>query len=168
MQHEAGPIVILPVRSMHDHRPHQAQRIDGHVPLAAGDLFARVVASFFAPFGRANRLAVDDGHAGRRLLAALLANSSAQGFVNCLPDARLDANARRSCRPSSTSESRAATLAIGSRFDSRTGSHSESTVDKSAVDHASLASATALESLAIVRPSNRWDIVRSSLRLRLP
>src|SRR5690242_11561119 len=55
--------------------------------LATGDLFARIVATFLAPFGRADGLAVDDRYAGRRLLAHRLPNPSPQSIVNLRPDA---------------------------------------------------------------------------------
>src|SRR5436190_23785305 len=71
---------------MHDDRPHQSQGVNRQMPLTTGDLLARVVASFFAPFRRANRLTVHDCHTGRRLLATLLSNSSAESLMNSLPD----------------------------------------------------------------------------------
>src|SRR5262245_14506297 len=71
VEHEAGSVVVLPVGAMNDDRPDESERIDGQVSLAAGDLFSRVVAAFVASLSRANRLAVDDGHAGGRLLATV-------------------------------------------------------------------------------------------------
>ena len=115
--------MILPVRPMHDDRPHQPQRIDGQVPLAAGDLFARIVAPFFASFGRADRLAVDDRRRGRAPLADAAPHSPAQGVVNSFPEPIDSANAETRCRRSSTWESRAAIAATGSRCERRTGSH---------------------------------------------
>src|SRR5438067_175042 len=72
---------------MHDHRPHQPQGLNRQVPLTTDDLFPRIVASFFASFRRANRLTVHDRHAGRRLLDVLLSDSSAESFMDSLPDA---------------------------------------------------------------------------------
>ena len=45
-QDEAGSVVVLPITAVNDDREHQPQRIDRHVPLAAGDLLSRVVAPF--------------------------------------------------------------------------------------------------------------------------
>src|SRR5882724_348834 len=72
---------------MHDYRPHQSEGVNRQVPLATGDLLSRIVASFFAPFRRANRLTVHNRHAGRRFLAALLPDSSAESLMNPLPNA---------------------------------------------------------------------------------
>jgi len=55
---------------MHNDRQDHPQSIDGHVPLAAGDLLPSVVASFFAPFGSSHRLTVHDHRTRRRILAA--------------------------------------------------------------------------------------------------
>src|SRR5882724_5440244 len=78
--------MILPIGAVHDHRPPQSQGINRQMPLAASDLFSRIVASFFASFRRANRLTVHDRHAGRRFLAALLTDSSAECLMDPLPD----------------------------------------------------------------------------------
>src|SRR5579863_816867 len=86
VQDKASSVIILPVCSMHHERPHQTERVDGQMPLAAGDLFPGVKATFLASFRCANRLAVDDRHTGRRLLASLLANPPAESLVNCRPD----------------------------------------------------------------------------------
>ena len=70
---------------MHDDSPNQSQRVDGDVSLAAGDLFAGVVASFFAPFGRPDRLTVDDRHARRELFAHRLTQPPQECFVDLRP-----------------------------------------------------------------------------------
>jgi len=79
--------VILPVCSMHDHCPHQSEGVHRQVPLATGDLFTCIVASFFAPFCRANRLTVHDRYTGRGLLPAVLSDLSAESLVDSLPQA---------------------------------------------------------------------------------
>src|SRR5882724_7169945 len=79
--------MILPIRPMHDDRTHQSQGVNRQMPLATRDLLTRIVASFFASFRRANRLTVYDRHAGCRLLAALLSDSSAERLMDSLPDA---------------------------------------------------------------------------------
>src|SRR6185295_4162573 len=56
------------------------------MPLATSDLFARIVASFFATLCSTDRLTVHDRHAGCRLFAALLTDSSAESFMDSLPD----------------------------------------------------------------------------------
>lgn len=71
---EVSAFLILPMCRMHDNRAKQTERVHGDVPLAARDLLAGIVAPIVAPFGRANRLTVDDGNARRRLLAGGFAN----------------------------------------------------------------------------------------------
>ena len=77
--------MVLPIGSMHDHRPHQPQRVHSQVSFSASDLFSRIVATFLASFSSANRLAVDDRHRGRALLADRATQPSAQGVVNLFP-----------------------------------------------------------------------------------
>lgn len=67
-------------------RPGPSQGIDGHVPLATGDLLSGIVASLFAPFGRSDRLTVDDRRRGRRLLGGRRANPFHQRIVQLLPE----------------------------------------------------------------------------------
>src|SRR4051812_38318425 len=70
---------------MHDHSPHQPEGVHGQVPLATGNIFACIVASFFTPFRRANRLTVHDRHAGRGLLSTVLSDLSAESLIDSLP-----------------------------------------------------------------------------------
>jgi hypothetical protein len=71
---------------MYHDRPHQAQRIDGQMPFAARDLLSGIVASFFAPFGCADRLAVDDRRRGCAPFADTASQPPAQHIVNPFPD----------------------------------------------------------------------------------
>ncbi|MEX2113547.1 MAG: hypothetical protein WD845_10205 [Pirellulales bacterium] len=86
-QHKTGSVVILPVRPMYHHRPHQAQRIHRQMPLATHDLFARIVAPFFPTFRRADRLAVDDCRCMRAAFTHAAPQSPAQGVVDLFPQA---------------------------------------------------------------------------------
>src|SRR5690606_39300395 len=90
----AGLVVIHPACRVHDYRHQQSQGIDGDVPLAAGDLFAAVVAAFFAAFRRTDGLTVDDSHTGSRFLAVLPAHFLPQRIVNPLPNAGLSPTPR--------------------------------------------------------------------------
>jgi hypothetical protein len=69
-EHESSAIAVLHVGRMHDHLEQQAERIDQDVPLASIHLLAAVIAMGAALFGRLDRVAVDDGGAGRRLTAS--------------------------------------------------------------------------------------------------
>src|SRR5262249_10919763 len=89
VEHEGGSVIVLPVSPMNNDRPDQPQRVHGQVALPPGDFFSRVVAAFVTSFRVAVLWAVDDRHAGGRLLGAVLSNSAAQSFMDALPDTGL-------------------------------------------------------------------------------
>jgi hypothetical protein len=85
-EQEAGAIVILPTSGMNGHSPDQSQGVDGKMPFASCDLFPGVIAAIGSSFRCPNRLTVNDRHAGRGLFPHPLANLSAQGFMDLIPN----------------------------------------------------------------------------------
>jgi len=69
LQHQLRPVAVLDVGRVDDDGEDQAERVDQEVSLAAVDLLTAVVAVRPPPFGRLDRLAVEDGDGGRPLLA---------------------------------------------------------------------------------------------------
>jgi len=82
--HKAGSVVVLPIRSVNDERLNHPEGIHGNVPLPTCDFLGGIVASFFSPFCRANRLRIQDGSGWRRFLTASLSHPFYQSGMNLL------------------------------------------------------------------------------------
>lgn len=77
VQDQTGPVAILHVGGVVDHRHQEAERVDQDVPLAAVDLLPRVVA--VRPlFGRLDRLAVEHPGGGLAMTPLGLAEVAPQ------------------------------------------------------------------------------------------
>ncbi len=88
VEHEARAVAILDVGEMNGNAQQEAQRIDEDMPLAAGDLLARIVAlrieqspPFWRRFGA---LTVDDGSGGTGFASVPFAHGNVKSVMDAL------------------------------------------------------------------------------------